>query len=122
MSNTPFPDIPLGDNRKGYVHIHPETGRRYQLSERPNLSGSFVNVWSSVTDVKNRTWVSAEDPKKETDLNGLPGPVAGDVWWDTHQLELRVLHQPIIGEKSEGGDKKPIPGEKQWISSTPSKR
>lgn len=118
MSNTPFPDIPFND-REGYVHIHPETGRKYRLSERADLGGSTVNVWSSVSDVRNRTWVSAEDPKTRIEqLGSETEPRAGDIWWDTHQMELRVLHHPVIGEMTEDGDKTPIYGEKQWVSST----
>ncbi len=113
MANTPFP-TPIGEN-DGYVYEHPTTGRKYQLSTY--RSGvDTANVWSAVSDVKNRTWVGSNDPLE--DNPGTNGPVAGDTWWDTQYLELRVLHHPIMGINDSGKEPVPIYGKKQWISCT----
>jgi hypothetical protein len=114
-NNTPFP-IPNLSEEEGYVHDHPKTGRKYQLNNFTQPNGNEVHVWSTVSDVTNRTWVSAEDPLQHLQDHGsLNEPNAGDTWWDTHHLELRVLHHPIIGEDNQG---KLLYGKKQWISST----
>ena len=122
--NTPF-EIPYVTNEENYVHLHPITGRKFQLSVKTvtnrDSAGvetkSQVNVWSAVSDVTNRIWVGSEDPKPDTGSTA-GAPRKGDLWWDDHQLELRVLHQPVLGVKAEGGDKKDILGRADWISST----
>lgn len=118
--NTPF-DIPTDVTQfEGYVHLQPITGRKFQLSVKnvTNAAGvtSEVYVWSAVSDVKNRTWVGSEDPKQRPNL--LNKPKKGDIWWDDHQMELRVLHQPVLGVRAEGGDKEEILGNADWVSST----
>ena len=113
MANTPFP-TPVGEN-DGYVYEHPTTGRKYQLSTY-TTGRDISNVWSAVSDVKNRTWVGSNDPLE--DNPGTNGPVVGDTWWDTQYLELRVLHHPIIGINDSGKEPVPIYGVKNWISST----
>lgn len=115
--NTPF-DVPISiADPEGYVHFHPTSGRKYQLKQMQVKSGSAetVDVWTAVSDVTNRTFIGAEDP-----MSGVPGavePVRGDLWWDSHQLELRVMHHPIVGQMS-SGTQDLVYGKKQWISST----
>ena len=119
-TNTPFP-LPIVNEIEKYVWEQPATGRKYQaktMAPDPSKPQETVIVWSTVSDVKNRTWVSAEDPFEDVGSFGSASePVAGDLWWDTHQLELRVLHHPIVGKKAEG-DQAEVLGAKQWISST----
>lgn len=114
MANTPF-DLDTQFLDDGYIYTNPTTGKKYVLNKRfPSYpyDTQEVDVWTPLTDVVNRTFVGPSDPTSEIDP---PLPKNGDLWWDNHQLELRVWHQPKIGNAKTG---ELISGTGTWISST----
>ncbi len=116
MSQTPFTTEEDSVFLKpGYVHTNPVTGKRYVLRKSfasYPYDNEEHNIWLPLGDVTNRTFVGPSDPTSEVNP---PNPHNGDLWWDNHQLELRVWHQPKIGNASSG---ETIPGTGTWISST----
>lgn len=115
MANTPF-DIETTFLEDGYVHTNTATGKKYVLNKRfaayPYDTRQY-SVWLPLSDVVNRTFVSPSDPTDKP--SSAPNPKNGDLWWDNHQLELRVWHQPVIGNVSTG---ETVSGTGTWISST----
>jgi len=99
------------------------TGRTYQRRVRtttgPDGTEVEYDVWEVLSEPKNRTFIGPEDPMSQIDVDKdnyteLRKFKAGDLWWDTSDMELRVLHSPKLGEYKNTE----IFGRKAWVSST----
>ena len=96
------------------------TGRTYQRRTRtttgPEGDQVEYDVWEVLSEPRNRTFVGPEDPMTDvrdsyTDSKKFK---SGDLWWDTSDMELRVLHSPKLGDFND----EPVLGRKTWVSST----
>lgn len=107
----------------GFV-VNEVNGRTYQRRQRAMLDVNgneiFFDVWDSISDRKNTTYIGAEDPTKNDrdSADAMQKYHAGDMWWDTADMELRVLHSPKLGTTTSAGEEIEVFGRKAWVSST----
>ena len=107
----------------GFV-VNKVNGRTYQRRQRAMLDEEgneiFFDVWDTISDRKTTTYIGAEDPTKDDrdSSDAMQKFHAGDMWWDTADLELRVLHQPKLGTTTSAGEEIDVFGRKAWVSST----
>ena len=89
-------------------HIHETTGDEYVYYKDKHS-------WRVLNAAKNRIYTGPNAPDTPLINGNVAGyvPVAGDLWWDTEHLELRVWNQP---DPEDPMDMVPTPG--RWISST----
>ena len=107
----------------GFV-VNTVNGRTYQRRQRAMLDVDgneiFFDVWDTISDRKTTTYIGAEDPTKNDrdSSDAMQKFHAGDMWWDTADLELRVLHHPKLGTTTSAGEDIEVFGRKAWVSST----
>ena len=100
-----FPAAGLDDLE---AHIHETTGDEYVYYKEKHS-------WRVLNAAKNRIYTGPNAPDTPLLSGNIAGyvPIAGDLWWDTEHMELRVWNQP---DPEDPMDMVPTPG--RWISST----
>lgn len=87
----------------------PSSGSRFEVFVHPVTKAPYVyedtkNSWMSLASLGAQVYSGTQDPG----LNGITLQ-DGDIWWDSHHLELRIFHKPFVpGEDIIG----------RWVSST----
>ena len=89
-------DFPSSANRFE-VFVHPVT-------KAPYVYEDTKRSWMSLASLGAQVYTGTTDPG----LNGITLQ-DGDMWWDSHHLELRVYHKPLVPGESIIG---------RWVSST----
>ena len=89
-------------------HIHETTGDEYVYFKEKHS-------WRVLNAAKNKIFTGPNAPDTPLLSGNIAGyvPTAGDMWWDTEHMELRVWNQP---DPEDPMDMVPTPG--RWISST----
>ncbi len=89
-------------------HIHETTGDEY-------IYYAEKHSWRVLNAAKNKIFTGPNSPDTPLLSGNVAGyvPTAGDLWWDTEHMELRVWNQP---DPEDPLDQVPTPG--RWISST----
>lgn len=100
-----FPAAGVDDQES---HIHETTGDEYVYFKDKHS-------WRVLNAAKNRIYTGPNAPDTPLLSGNISGyvPIAGDLWWDTEHMELRVWNQP---DPEDPMDLVPTPG--RWVSST----